>query len=337
MSKQPINELKTIRSLKYVGVCVAAGLLAVALPVVSLAASTAQITEYPAPTANSVPLQVAVGPNSNVWFGEFHAGKIVRFVNGRMVEFGIAPASGPMNMWANPADGSLWFSALGNYIVHLTSSGQVTTYPIPSPNSMPMGTNGDSQGNVWFAEMFANKIGVVRINGHIDEYEVPTANSQPAGLTVDQYNNVWFAESSTDKIGVLRSNGIFNEYSLPAGSKPMGVDFSPLQKDQDRVWFTDADGNQIGSITQNGNITLYTVPTASSKPQMIMEDEAGNVWFTEMSANKIGRLRSNQTFSEYRIPTPLSKPMGLAVDMSNGSVWFAETLGNNLGQLIPLD
>jgi hypothetical protein len=29
--------------------------------------------------------------------------------------------------------------------------------------------------------------------------------------------------------------------------------------------------------------------------------------------------------------------MGLALDMNTGSVWFAETRGNKLGQLIPLD
>ncbi len=313
-----------------------AGLLVAVQSIANAGAST-QITEYPAPTARAVPLQVAIDSQSNVWFGEFHAGKLVRFVNGQMVSFGIAPASGPMNMWCNPVDDSIWFSALGDYIVRMSSSGQATTYPIPSANSMPMGTAGDSQGNIWFAEMFTSKIGVVRPNGHIDEYTVPTAASQPTGLTVDQYDNVWFAESAVDKIGVMRKSGVFNEYDLPTGSKPMGVNYSPMQMEQNVIWFTASSGNQIGSITQNGVITLYAVPTASSTPQMVMEDMVGNVWFSEMSANKIGRLRANRTFSEYAIPTANSKPMGLAIDMNNGSIWFVETLGNNLGHLVPID
>lgn len=337
MSSHNKSMFSKIHSLRYVLSCAGAGLLTATLPVASLAASAAQITEYPAPTASAMPLHVAIDSMSNVWFGENQADKIVRFVNGQMVEFGISPASGPMNMWANPADGSIWCSALGDYIVHMTSSGQVTTYSIPTKNSMPMGTTGDSQGNVWFAEMFTNKIGVVRTNGHIDEFKVPTFNSQPTGLTVDQYDNVWFAESNVDKIGVLRKSGGFNEYKLPTGSKPMGVNFSPVQMDQNVIWFTASSGNQIGSVAQDGQITLYTVPTASSTPQMIMEDMVGNVWFTEMSGNKIGRLRANRTFSEYAVPTVSSKPMGLAVDQKNGSVWFAETLGNNLGHLVPLD
>ncbi len=335
--KQRGNGLNTIGRRHIVRPSLGAALLAALLPVAAFAAPGAQITEYPAPSAHSMPLQVAVGNQSDIWFGEFSAGKMVRFANGQMTEIGIAPASGPMNMWTNPADDSVWFSALGDYMVHLTAQGQVTTYPIPTTKSMPMGTMGDSQGNVWFAEMFADKIGVVRPDGHIDEFNVPTPNARPTGLAVDQYGNVWFAESNVDKIGVLRADGIFNEYPLPAGSKPMGVDYSPMQKDQNLIWFTDANGNQIGSITQIGGIALYTVPTANSTPQMIMEDAAGNVWFTEMSANQIGRLRPDRTFSEYRIPTPNSKPMGLAVDMTNGSVWFAETLGNNLGQLIPVN
>lgn len=329
------STFRKIRRLRYLLPCVGAGLWAAALPLDSFAAATSPITEYPAPTASAMPLHVAIDSMSNVWFGEFQADKIVRFVNGQMVEFGIAPATGPMNMWANPADGSIWCSALGDYIVHMTSSGQVTTYSIPSSNSMPMGITGDSKGNIWFAEQFANKIGVVRTNGHIDEFQVPTFKAEPTGLTVDQYDNVWFAESSVGKIGVLRASGTFNEYRLPIGAHPMGINHSPMQKSQGLIWFTDTVGNDIGSITQNGQITLYTIPTRTSTPMMVMEDAVGNVWFTEMDGNKIGRLRSNRTFSEYPIPTSASKPMGLAVDMNNGSVWFAETSGNNLGHLIP--
>lgn len=298
-------------------------------------AETAQITEYLAPDAKSTPLQLAIDKNSNIWFGEYATGNVVRLSKGVMQSFSINPAAGPMNMWASPIDGSIWLSAIGNYIVRITPKGKVITYPIPTAQSMPMGTTGDSRGNIWFSEELGNKIGVVRTSGYIDEYSIPTTASKPTGLTVDQYDNIWFAESATDKIGVLRNNGVFNEYTLPAGSKPMGINYSPKQKSQSLIWFTSSSANQIGSITQAGDITLYNVPTASSTPQMIMEDALGNVWFTEMMGNKIGRLTADHTsIIEYTTPTPNSGPMGLAVNPLDNSVWFAETTGNNIGQLI---
>lgn len=303
-----------------------------------MARGKANITEFPAPVTGAMPMHVGVDVNSNVWFGEFKAGKLVRYSGGTMKTYNIDPASGPMNLWVNRADGSVWFSALGNYIVHLTVNGQVKTYPIPSPNSMPMGVTGDSQGNIWFSEMFTNKIGVVRTTGRIDEFDVPTPLALPTGLTVDQYDNVWFTESGTGKIGVLRKTGGFNEYKLPIGGHPMGINYCPTQKTQNVVWFTETIGNTIGSITQDGKITQYKLPTPFSTPMMAMEDMLGNVWATEMDKNQIARLRANRaTITEYALPTRLSAPMGLAVDMNNGSVWFSELRGNNLGQLVPLD
>lgn len=296
----------------------------------------ANITEHAMP--DGMALHVGIDDNSNLWIGEFVAGKIVRYSNGTMKTFDIAPASGPMNLWVNRADGSVWFSALGNYIVHLTVSGKVTLHAIPSPNSMPMGVTGDSQGNIWFAEMFTNKIGAVRPDGRVDEYDIPSPLAMATGLTVDQYDNVWFTESGMGRIGVRRKNGTFNEYNLPIGGHPMGINYSPMQKTQNVVWFTETIGNTIGSITQDGHITQYRLPTPLSTPMMAMEDMNGNVWCTEMDKNQICRLRPDrQSITEYGIPTFMSMPMGLALDMSNGSVWFGEIRGKKIGQLIPLD
>ena len=303
---------------------------------VSLAAQSATIVEYPAPTASSMPLQVGVDALSNVWFGEFQANKIVYRNQGVMYEYSMAPASGPMDLWVDPRDNSVWYSAIGNYIAHTTTAGKTTLFAIPSSNSMPMGVTGDSQGNIWFAEMFRSKIGVVHPNGSITEYKIPTMNSQPTGLTVDANDNVWFCESTTGKIGVRRATGQMNEYTVPGAIKLMGINYSSQQKTQSVMWFTDSSGNKIGSISQTGQITQYTVPTASATPQMIWEDIYGNVWFSEKSANKIGQLLPNRSgIVETSIPTANSQPMGLAVDPNDQTVWFAETTGNNLGHLIP--
>lgn len=86
-----------------------------------------------------------------------------------------------------------------------------------------------------------------------------------------------------------------------------------------------------------GVITRYTVPTRMAGSVMAAEDAAGNAWFAAFMASKMGRLRVDRTFSEYPTPTPLSGPMGVGIDFNDGSVWFAETLPNKIGHLVPND
>ncbi len=305
--------------------------------------ASAAITEYngaagssAAGSTTSMPLQVAVDSQSNFWYGQFTKGNVVRFDGVTHTEYSISPATGPMNMWVDAADG-MWLSAVGDALVNVKASGEVVHHWLPGSNSMPMGVCGDSKGNIWVARMWTNKLARLAPDGTITEYTIPTPQSEPTGLTVDQYDNVWYAGLRSGKIGVRRANGSFNEYKLPFMARPMSVSYHPMQKTQGVIWFTEELTNKIGFITQTGKITRYSVPTPMAGPVMAAEDAAGNVWFAEFAASKIGRLRPDRSFSEYPTPTPLSEPMGIAVDFNDGSVWFAETRPNKVGHLVPLD
>jgi hypothetical protein len=53
-------------------------------------------------------------------------------------------------------------------------------------------------------------------------------------------------------------------------------------------------------------------------------DRIGNLYFTEYWTNKIARLNpSTGLFTEWAIPTPFSFPYSLAVDPTNGNVYFS--------------
>ncbi len=298
----------------------------------------ATITEIPLVTRVSMPLQMGFDDQSNLWVGAFHDGKILRFTyNGETQVYdvagqAIAPARGPMNMWVDKLDGSVWFSAIPGKIIHMLVDGTMTVYDVPSPRSMPMGISGDSQGNIWFNEIFNNKIGVIRPSGKIEEFKIPEVFSMPAGLTVDRNDNKWFAMTRPGKIGVLRTDGSFNFYNLPPRAHPMGIHYSEHQK-TDLVWFTDTVGNTIGSITLDGKITLYRIPTKAAIPMMIMEDDMGQVWFTEFAGNQIGMLGLDGKIKEYKVPTPMSGPMGMDINPGDQSIWFSEVLRNKVGRL----
>jgi hypothetical protein len=63
-------------------------------------------------------------------------------------------------------------------------------------------------GNLWFTESRANKIGRITPSGTIDEFPVPTAKSLPFGITAGPDGNLWFTESKANKIGRITSASV---------------------------------------------------------------------------------------------------------------------------------
>src|SRR5947209_12308 len=78
----------------------------------------------------------------------------------------------------------------------------ITEYPVPTTNAVPSVITAGPDGNLWFTEVQASKIGTINPATHaISEFPVPTANSQPAGIATGPDGNVWFTEAAASKIG----------------------------------------------------------------------------------------------------------------------------------------
>jgi virginiamycin B lyase len=58
-------------------------------------------------------------------------------------------------------------------------------------------------GNLWFTEIGASKIGRITTSGSISEFVIPTASSGPFGITAGPDGNHWFTEELANKIGKL--------------------------------------------------------------------------------------------------------------------------------------
>src|SRR5438093_608793 len=67
-------------------------------------------------------------------------------------------------------------------------------FPVPTPNSYPIGITAGPDGNLWFTEFFASEIGRVTTGGAITEFPVPTPNSGPNDISAGPDGNVWFTE-----------------------------------------------------------------------------------------------------------------------------------------------
>jgi hypothetical protein len=144
-------------------------------------------------------------------------------------------------------DGALWFTEFGaDKIGRITTTGEITEYPLPMPSaatSGPWGITAGPDGAMWFTENAAYKIGRITTAGVITEYSTPTLLSQPAGITVGEDGALWFAESAARRIARITTSGVITEYPVPtAASWPFGITGGP----DGALWFTEYDGNKIG-------------------------------------------------------------------------------------------
>ena len=115
----------------------------------------------------------------------------------------------PADIAAGP-DGNLWFTDSGtNSIGRITTSGVVTEFPIPTPNSHPYNiAPGPCGGDMWFTENNTNQdgtnnVGKITTSGAITEYPIPTQGSGPTGIAPGPDGNLWFAESNVSQLGRL--------------------------------------------------------------------------------------------------------------------------------------
>ncbi len=177
-------------------------------------------------------------------------------------------------------------------------------------------------GNLWFTEPSANKIGKITTEGKITEYAIPTAYSSPGGITGGPDGNVWFTESSANKIARITPAGAITEFPLSSGSahQPIGITSGP----DGRLWFAEYAANKIGRITTAGAITEFALPTTGTGIQQITRGPDGRLWFTEWFAGKVGKITTSGSIVEYTLPSDLYRyPLGITSG-PDGNLWFVE-------------
>jgi streptogramin lyase len=205
----------------------------------------------------------------------------------------------------------------------------ITEFPALTGGSQPTGITIGPDGNLWFTEINANKIGRITPSGTVSEFTVPTANSLPTNIAVGADGNLWFTEQGANKIGRITTAGVFTgEFAAPG--QPRDLTTGP----DGNLWFTQSSNSSIARMTLSGAISEFNVPSSFSAPNSITTGPDGNFWITERNANKIGRLTPTGTFTEFTIPTAGSVPIGLTAG-PDGNVWFAESFAHKIGRITP--
>jgi len=218
----------------------------------------------------------------------------------------------------------------------------VLEYHTPTPDSSPADLAFDAQGNLWFTELNANRIGKLdptkaksMTSEGITEYELPHPNSKPYFLTIAKNGLIWFTEGA-NRIGRLDpEKGTFKEYDIPS---PHSEPHEIIEAPDGSIWFLEFHNNKVGKLDpMTGKITEF--PIGPGNPHALAL--AGNkIWYTQGGMfwvntffNKLGSLDPiTGEVEEIIIPPEKSVPHGLTVS-PDGALWLTEMFASKLAKL----
>lgn len=183
--------------------------------------------------AGSVPFQIALGPDGNLWFTDEGSRPAIGRITprGRITVFahGLRRASVPFGIAADRH--GLWFTDHGCagsgrcQLGRVTVAGRIAEgrHGLRS-DTIPLAMAAGFGGSVWFADG-AGSIGEIAAGGHVSEHALP-AGSAPVGIGAGADGNMWFTdEGSSPVIGRVSPTGAVRTFSagLEHGSLPAAI------------------------------------------------------------------------------------------------------------------
>jgi streptogramin lyase len=207
--------------------------------------------------------------------------------------------------------------------------------------SDPLGITSGPDGNLWFTDAGASRIGKISTGGSgLAEYATNTPDATPVAITSDG-TNLWFAElsGSVNQVGRSTTAGSQNEFGIMTpGAEPSSIVKGPDGK----LWFTDFGNGTIGTISPSaapGTVArTYPINNTSLNPMSIASGPNGNLWFTEQGAGggKIGEMTTaGVQVADY--PAASTSGAGIAGIAAgpDGNLWFTEQNAGKVGRMTP--
>jgi virginiamycin B lyase len=196
-------------------------------------------------------------------------------------------------------------------------------FSIPTPDSVPVSITNGPDGNLWFTESRANRIGRIAPGGSFVEYPLALAASGPWQIVAGPDAALWFTERTGGRIGRITTDGVISEISVPAPSaEPFGIAVGP----DGNLWFTERRGNAVVRLELDGRFTEFPLPDAGSQPAWITAGPDGALWFTEQAGQRVGRITTDGSLEEFPSGSDGRYPFGIAA-APDGNVWFTQIPG----------
>lgn len=297
---------------------ICAGMLAV----VPGTAAAAGITTHSAGiTPGAQPLQVAAGPDGNVWFTEYgDPGRVARMTPGGQVTQFPLPTAGrrPYGITAGP-DGNVWITMETGSIGRITPTGAVTEFGgLTRGGARDIVTGPD--GNLWFTEgAGTGAVGRITPSGQVTEFTagLPWGGS-PFGITAGADGALWFALEGAGRLGRITPSGEISTFPLGWGVAPRDVEAGP----DGNLWFT-APG-LVGRMTPQGQVSHFTAGLRQDADPRHLVAHGSALYFTDAGEHAVvGRIDLSGRISDVTVsPTNTSVPRGIAAG-PGGNLWVA--------------
>jgi virginiamycin B lyase len=200
----------------------------------------------------------------------------------------------------------------------------VTEFPVTA-HSGPIYITAGPDGNLWFTEEYANRIGRITSKGKLTEYSLPNPSSVPYGIATGPDGNLCFTEYQGNRVGRITTKGVIREFPIPtASSGPTGIVAGP----DGSIWFAEEVAHKVGRLSLDGQTFTEFPLSPGSAPNQITVGADGALWFGENPSNMLGRITTSGNLSEYALP-----PGGNPVDITagpDGNLWVADQDGRRI-------
>jgi streptogramin lyase len=283
---------------------------------------------------------IAAGADGNIWFtngGQYKVGRITP--SGVITQFDLpAIVGGPSSITSGP-DGNIWITtnALGqgrqDWIVRLGRDGAVTQFPAGAGSGNfstgPQGITPGPDGNLWFTEFWANRIGRMTPAGVLTEFPIPTPETAPRGIVAGPDGNLWFLETHFRHTAVARitTAGVVTEYSLGGGADDQLQPTDIVAGFDGNLWLNQthpsAPQGEIVRVTRDGALKVFAMPKGT-RPGGMASGPDGNIWFTDSSGNMVGRMSPSGVLRQFLLPRRLAQPVAIVAG-PGGRMWFTES------------
>jgi virginiamycin B lyase len=211
----------------------------------------------------------------------------------------------------------------------------IREWDVPTKGAHPHDPAVGKDGDLWFTEQMANKIGRFDpTSQNFKEYPLTGGNAGPHGLVSDNDGNIWFTANFGGYIGKLDpQTGHVTQYKMPV--EKADDPHTAVFDSRGTLWFTVQGGNMVGRLDpKSGKIELKNVPTENALPYGIAINSKGVPFFCELGANKMAKIDpATMAITEFKLPET-ARPRRLAI-ASDDQVYFTDFKSGNLGRLNP--
>ena len=100
----------------------------------------------------------------------------------------------------------------------------IREHRIPTPGSGPYIVTEGPDGNLWFCESRAGKIGCFNPDtGAFREFALADRDCMPVGIAAGADGNLWFTEKQTGRIGRISVDGVIAEFAFMSIGSPTSI------------------------------------------------------------------------------------------------------------------